>query len=234
MSFYSCGKHTSISPAENASAGWCAGGSPSSGTGSSAAWCRSHTTALSAGGACCSPPLPRPAPAWLLVLSITLPASVPDKGVLGEGSACSLGSQPYSGGDPSALCTQVRALAGAKEENAIAAGAVHVSSHPSSSSWARFWQQLLIEASPAVLLHWDLQAVITGCAMSWSFPLAISATYTFSNAPISPPVRVFHCVRNPTNSRWACLLAASSRVRKGVTDEGKCQRQEPSPQLRHE
>lgn len=63
MSFYSCGKHTSISPAGNASAGWCAGGSPSSGTGSSAAWCRSHTAALSAGGACCSSPLPWPAPA---------------------------------------------------------------------------------------------------------------------------------------------------------------------------
>lgn len=39
----------------------------------------------------------------ILVLSITLPASVPDQGVLGEGSACSLGSQPYSGGDPSTL-----------------------------------------------------------------------------------------------------------------------------------
>lgn len=64
MSFYSCGKHISISPAGNASAGWCAGGSPSSSTGSSAAWCRSHTTAPSTDGTCCSSPLPQPAPAW--------------------------------------------------------------------------------------------------------------------------------------------------------------------------
>lgn len=64
MSFYSCGKHMNISLAGNTSAGCCAGGSPSSSTGSSTAWCRSHTAAPSTGGTCCSSPLPWPAPAW--------------------------------------------------------------------------------------------------------------------------------------------------------------------------
>lgn len=62
MRFSSCGKHTSISPAGNASAGWCAGRSPSSGTGSSAARCRSHTAAT--GSTCHSSPLPWLAAAW--------------------------------------------------------------------------------------------------------------------------------------------------------------------------
>lgn len=57
-SFYFCGKHMSISPVGNAPAGWYAGGSPSSSTGSSTAWCRSQTAAPSTGSTCCSPLLP--------------------------------------------------------------------------------------------------------------------------------------------------------------------------------
>lgn len=103
------------------------------------------------------------------LLGDTLAASIPGKG-----------SQPYSGGDPSTLCTRARALAVAKEENATAAGAVHVSSHPGGSSRARSRQQLLTKASPAVLPHWDPQAVITGCPFLWLLQLF------YTSSPTSP------------------------------------------------
>lgn len=146
-SFYSCGKHMSISPAGNASAGWCAGGSPGS-------------LVLVPRGCTVCPQYP------LLIPSVCPSAQ--------RHYRHPFLVEPCSGGAPSTPCTQSPTFAVAKEETTTFTAAAHVSSHPNSSSWAHFWQQLLTKASPAVLPHWDPQAVITGCATSWSFPLAIS------------------------------------------------------------